>query len=188
MTTAIVISQPTGTRATTGSTMPTAAVVVAAILLSGCSRSDIGSQGNPGNSRVVTNSAGQRGISAQELERPNQPDTTAGNTSDDSLAQKVRVALSTGTTGTTGVYSEDLLLGIRVTASNGVVTLSGDVGNQSSRNDLATRAAAIQGVTGVRNELRVVEGASRPRPGAPSGRGQTDAVPQQSSPQPEAAR
>jgi len=154
-------------------------LLVAAILLNGCGRSDTDGQGNPSISRVVTNSAGQRGISNQELKRPDQPDSASGISSDEALAQKVRVALSTGTTGTTGAYSEDLLLGIGVTATNGVVTLSGDVGNQSSRDDLATRAAAIGGVASVRNELRVVEGASQPRPGAPSGRGKTDAVPQQ---------
>lgn len=140
--------------------------------------------GNNSISRVSTNATGQKGTYAQETIPPANSAGSADSPSDQALAQKVRVAISTGTTGTTGVYSEDLLVKIGVTAAAGVVTLTGEVGNRSTKEAFAERARAVGGVREVRNELRVVEGAPRPRPGAPTGRGQTDAVPQQDSVRP----
>jgi hypothetical protein len=128
-------------------------------------------------SRVITNALGQRGLSLNETNAPNAA-TGQGADSDQALAQKVRVALSTGTTGTTGTYSTDTLLTIGVTAENGLITLTGEVGSQSSRTALEERAKSIQGVKSVRNELRVSPNAAEPTPGAPAGRGQVETVPQ----------
>ncbi len=133
-------------------------------------------------SRVISNTADAG------LPRIQQTDATTGadrgDSADVALAHKVRVALSTGTTGATGVYSEDLLAGIGVTATNGVVTLTGTVGDQSVSQAFEARAKAIGGVKSVHNELRVAEGAPSPAPGVPSGSGEVEPVPQQDSAKP----
>jgi hypothetical protein len=128
-------------------------------------------------SRVITNALGHRGLSLNETNPPNAA-AGEGADPDQALAQKVHVALSTGTTGTTGTYATDTLLDIGVTAANGLVTLTGEVGSQSSRTALEERAKSIQGVKSVRNELRVSPKADVPTPGAPAGRGQVETVPQ----------
>jgi osmotically-inducible protein OsmY len=134
-------------------------------------------EGSRTMSRVSTNGAGQP-ASAEH------GGASGVSIDDQALAQQVRVAISTGTTGTTGVYSEDLLVKIGVTAANGVVTLTGQVGSASVKEAFANRASAVKGVRSVRNELQVVEGAATPSPAVPNGRGQTDAVPQQDSARP----
>jgi hyperosmotically inducible protein len=178
-------------------------------LAAGCGRSDPHDQGTgaPGvqtganSSRQTDNSTaapdaqpqyGQGGTSttsriagsaADNTGTAQNPSSDASQTqlSDSELARKVHVALSTGTTGTTGVYTPDLLIDeIKVTASDGVVTLTGTVGSEASKQSFEQRARDIEGVKSVVNQLSVSPNKTDkgPMPGAPAGRGQTDAIPQ----------
>lgn len=100
---------------------------------------------------------------------------------DQALAERVRIALSTGSTGTTGRYTEDMLADIGVTASGGAITLSGEVGSEEAKQLMGSRAQSIEGVTSVNNQLRVTPGKENPGPfpGVPAGRGKNgDVVPQ----------
>lgn len=135
-----------------------------------------GQGGTSTTSRISGNPAGNTGTAQN-------PSSDASQTrlADAELARKVHIALSTGTTGTTGVYTPDLLLDeIKVTASNGVVTLTGTVGSQASRQSFEQRARDIEGVKSVVNQLTVSSNRTDkgPMPGAPAGRGQTDVIPQ----------
>lgn len=141
-----------------------------------------GKGGTSTTSRIAADATGQIEPNSARTSPPGGP-ADPHTLSDDELARKVHVALSTGTTGTTGAYAPDMLLDqISVTASNGSVTLSGVVGSQSAKTRFGERARAIQGVKEVNNQLSVSPSApgKGPFPGAPSGRGQTDVVPQTS--------
>ncbi|MHC1768631.1 MAG: BON domain-containing protein [Verrucomicrobiia bacterium] len=181
-----------------------ALALLLAILVVGCGRNDSGGAG-AGSPAFETgeDSARQTGVSSAAPDA--QPQYGPGGTSptsriapvaapglqppdaasqaglsDAELARKVHVALSTGTSGTTGVYTPDLLMDeITVSASNGVVSLAGPVGSQKARQWLEQRARSIEGVKRVINLLFVSPDAGPgPLPGAPAGRGQTDAIPQ----------
>ncbi len=141
-----------------------------------------GKGGTSTTSRIATDATGQMETNSASTGQPSGP-ADPHTLSDNELATKVHVALSTGTTGTTGAYAPDMLLDqISVTASNGSVTLSGVVGSQSAKTRFGERARAIQGVKEVNNQLTVSPSAPGrgPFPGAPAGRGQTDVVPQTS--------
>src|SRR5215470_14806423 len=57
--------------------------------------------------------------------------------------------------------------GLVVSASNGVVTLSGNVSSEAARNAAANDAAQVTGVKTVVNNLQVVPGASAGTMGSP---------------------
>jgi osmotically-inducible protein OsmY len=77
------------------------------------------------------------------------------NTVDEDLRQRVTVALSTGSVGTQGVLPSDLLTDIKVSVTNRVVTLKGDVMSEDRRKTLAKRVAGLDGVKSVNNQLTV---------------------------------
>jgi hypothetical protein len=77
---------------------------------------------------------------------------------DKELASAVRVALSTGSTGTTGVIAEDQLTKIQVTAKGGVVTLTGPVENEEEKKIIEKQVAGMKGVKSVVNQLQVAPG------------------------------
>lgn len=75
--------------------------------------------------------------------------------SDEELAKSIRVAISTGSTGTTGVIAEDQLTKIQVTASNGQVTLSGPVASEDEKRIIEKQVSGLKGVKSVVNNLQV---------------------------------
>src|SRR5205085_3578061 len=70
-------------------------------------------------------------------------------TVDEDLRQRVTVALSTGSVGTQGVLPSQLTTDIKVNVTNRVVTLSGDVASEKSKQAIGKRVAGLDGVTKV---------------------------------------
>ena len=77
------------------------------------------------------------------------------STVDEDLRQRVTVALSTGSVGTQGVLPSNLTTDIKVSVTNRVVTLRGDVSSEKSRETLGKRVAGLDGVKSVNNQLAV---------------------------------
>jgi hypothetical protein len=79
----------------------------------------------------------------------------AGNeeVADRELAKKIKVALTTGSTGTTGVIAKDQLTRIDVQVSDGIVTLSGPVANENEKKTVGEQVSAMNGVRSVVNNL-----------------------------------
>jgi hypothetical protein len=78
-----------------------------------------------------------------------------GQASDDELAKKIKVALTTGSTGTTGVLAENQLTPIDVGVRNGEVTLRGPVSSEEEKQTIQKQVEGMRGVRSVRNELTV---------------------------------
>ena len=78
-----------------------------------------------------------------------------GQALDEELAKKIKVALTTGSMGTTGVIAADQLTKIQVQVRNGVVTLSGPVSTEDEKQDLQKRVEGMKGVQSVQNNLTV---------------------------------
>jgi hypothetical protein len=76
-------------------------------------------------------------------------------TVDEDLRQRVKVALSTGSVGTQGVIASDQLTDIKVAVTNRIVTLSGNVKSEKSKQTIAKRVAGLDGVQSVNNNLSV---------------------------------
>lgn len=74
---------------------------------------------------------------------------------DEELAKQVKVALTTGSAGTTGVIAENQLTKIDVQARDGVVTLSGPVSSESEKRTIGNQVAGMRGVKSVQNQLTV---------------------------------
>ena len=83
-----------------------------------------------------------------------------GQESDSELAKQIRVALSTGSLGTTGAIAENQLTKIQVSAENGIVTLTGPVESEAERQDIEKRVSGMKGVRGVKNLLMIARNAS----------------------------
>ena len=100
---------------------------------------------NEQTTQIVTNSA-----------KGNAPVNYKGaSTVDEDLRQRVTVALSTGSVGTQGILPSNLTTDIKVSVTNRVVTLRGDVASEKSRETLAKRVAGLDGVKSVNNQLTV---------------------------------
>lgn len=84
-----------------------------------------------------------------------QTDTGGAVSVDKDLSQRVRVALSTGSVGTQGILATDQLTDIKVTATNRMVTLRGEVISQENKEIIGKRVAGLDGVKGVNNQLTV---------------------------------
>ncbi|MFO1501641.1 MAG: BON domain-containing protein, partial [Verrucomicrobiota bacterium] len=139
-----------------------AALVGLSLGLTGCNRNHEAQGGlsapNHGSAEAITPAPHQLGRGPQDTNvsqvvPTNGAALNSGPGQNQALAQKVHVALSTGTTGTTGAYSDDMLLKIQVVASNGWVTLVGTVPTDAVRTVLGERARAVDGVRGVDNRL-----------------------------------
>jgi hypothetical protein len=78
-----------------------------------------------------------------------------GQASDEELAKKVKVALTTGSMGTTGVLAENQLTPIDVKVQNGEVTLRGPVSSDQEKQTIQKQVEGMKGVRSVRNELTV---------------------------------
>lgn len=155
-------------------------LLCALVLLAGCGRNEPGAGGSdlkqegvsdrqsgPGMSNPVPLSASDpqprfnqtgQNLSTQVLTNGGSAKTNAapaGGGADAALRDRVLVALSTGSTGTTGVVAEGALADtIEVAVTNGVVTLRGTVGNREEIERLAGQVQAMEGVRSVNNELR----------------------------------
>jgi osmotically-inducible protein OsmY len=75
--------------------------------------------------------------------------------SDEELASQIKVALTTGSTGTTGAIPEKMLTAIGVQVHQGEVTLSGPVASEDEKKSIGKQVAAFEGVRAVRNNLTV---------------------------------
>ena len=78
-----------------------------------------------------------------------------GQSSDLELQKQVKVALTTGSTGTTGAIAEDQLTEIDVQVRDGVVTLNGPVSSEDEKESIGRQVAGFKGVKSVRNNLTV---------------------------------
>src|SRR4051812_4714822 len=131
-----------------------AAFVLAAGLFAGCrdtnsSNISAKSEGNPDeiakNPTIVraTNDVGTGSVKSVAISK------------DDELGQRIRVVLSTGTTGLTGTIPDKDLLPINVAVSNGAVILTGKVSSESDKALAGKWAAGVAGVTSVQNNLEI---------------------------------
>ncbi|MDB6041437.1 MAG: hypothetical protein JWM99_5278 [Verrucomicrobiales bacterium] len=145
--------------------MNKAVLILAGMVLVGCSKSDrVGSdapnkvEGNDFGKRteIVSNDtqsavgvapASQKSSGGNQIGGPGDKDGTAVVGTDIELQQRVRVAISTGSTGTSGRIAESQLSPIEVTAKDGVVTLRGPV--EASRRD--TMVKVVRGLPGVKS-------------------------------------
>lgn len=78
-----------------------------------------------------------------------------GQASDRELEKKIRVALTTGSVGTTGLIAEDQLTKIQVQAQDGNVTLTGPVASEGEKESVERQVAGMKGVKSVKNQLTV---------------------------------
>ena len=81
-----------------------------------------------------------------------------GQESDEELAKKIRIALTTGSMGTTGVIAENQLTKIQVQSQDGNVTLTGPVSSEGEKQTVQKQVAGMKGVKSVQNQLTVVQG------------------------------
>jgi osmotically-inducible protein OsmY len=79
----------------------------------------------------------------------------AGQSADEELAKKIKVAITTGSLGTTGVIAEEQLTKIDVSVKDGVVTLRGPVGTEREKQVIEKQITGLKGVNSVQNELTV---------------------------------
>ena len=93
-----------------------------------------------------------------------QSQTLPGQGADQELAKQIRIALTTGSVGTTGVIAENQLTKIQVQAEGGNVTLSGAVGSEGEKQAVEKQVSGMKGVKSVNNQLTVQPGASAKNP------------------------
>lgn len=72
---------------------------------------------------------------------------------DEELAKQIKVALTTGSTGTTGTIAENQLTKIDVKVRDGHVTLSGPAANENEKRWIERQVAGFKGVKSVQNNL-----------------------------------
>ncbi|MGV3771458.1 MAG: BON domain-containing protein [Verrucomicrobiales bacterium] len=77
------------------------------------------------------------------------------DTPDNELAERIKVAISTGSLGTTGIIAADQLTSIQVQAKDGVVTLTGKVGSEKERETMIKRVKGLEGVKDVVANLTI---------------------------------
>jgi hypothetical protein len=87
-----------------------------------------------------------------------------GQNADDELARQIRVALTTGSVGTTGAIAENQLTAIQVQSRDGHVTITGPVGSEQEKQTIEKRVAGMGGVKSVQNKLIVDRSADSKNP------------------------
>jgi hypothetical protein len=80
---------------------------------------------------------------------------TGAGTVDQDVRQRVLVSLSTGSVGTQGVLASNQLTDIKVSVTNRVVTLQGEVVSDKNKEVIGKRVAGMDGVKSVNNQLTV---------------------------------
>lgn len=130
-------------------------------------RKESGEEPNFGSATDITSNNGQRetnalnaadnglGGPAQRASGNYQSQPLPGQASDQELAKKVKVSLTTGSLGTTGVLAEEQLTKIDVSVQDGVVTLRGPVASEDEKRIIEKQVSGMKGVKSVRNELTV---------------------------------
>ena len=103
-------------------------------------------------SRIETQTKAMGGLLETNLQ---QASKTLEDTVDNELAERIKVAISTGSLGTTGIIAADQLTSIKVSANDGVVTLSGKVGSEKERETMIKRVQGLQGVKEVNAQLEI---------------------------------
>jgi osmotically-inducible protein OsmY len=90
-------------------------------------------------------------------------DTQIGSdTSADQLAQRVQRELATDSTGASVLTSKGIASNISVTSDKGTITLRGSVPSEQDKRNIGIRAAKIEGVSSVDNQL-IVSSATLPQ-------------------------
>lgn len=84
-----------------------------------------------------------------------QSEPLPSQSSDEELAKQIKVAITTGSMGTTGAIAENQLTRIDVRVQNGAVTLRGPVSSQEERRVIEKQVAGMKGVRSVQNQLTV---------------------------------
>ena len=120
-----------------------------------------GTQVNTNNLNVADNGIGGP---MQRQSGNYQSQEIPGQSSDQELAKQIRIALTTGSLGTTGVIAENQLTKIQVQAQNGAVTLSGAVSSEGEKQSVEKQVSGMKGVTSVNNQLTVQPGANAKNP------------------------
>ncbi|MGZ8899008.1 MAG: BON domain-containing protein, partial [Limisphaerales bacterium] len=93
-----------------------------------------------------------------------QSPSVPGQSSDQELAKQIKIALTTGSMGTTGVIAENQLTKIDVQVQNGTVTLTGAVGSDDEKRTIQKQVSGMKGVQSVNNQLTVQPGATARNP------------------------
>jgi osmotically-inducible protein OsmY len=93
-----------------------------------------------------------------------QTQPTSAQISDEELTKQIKVALTTGSTGTTGAIPENMLTKIDVQVHNGKVTLSGPAATEEEKNSIGKQVAGFKGVRSVENNLTVGGSGRNQRP------------------------
>jgi osmotically-inducible protein OsmY len=93
-----------------------------------------------------------------------QSQSMPGQASDQELAKQIRIALTTGSVGTTGVIAENQLTQIQVQAQGGNVTISGAVSSADEKEAVEKQVSGMKGVKSINNQLIVQPGASAKNP------------------------
>ncbi|HTG45820.1 MAG TPA: BON domain-containing protein [Verrucomicrobiae bacterium] len=118
------------------------------------SATDISKAGEPASNNVNAADNGLGGP-AQRESGNYQRQPIPGQSSDQELAKQIKVALTTGSTGTTGTIAEDQLTKIDVQVQNGSVTLSGPVTTEAEKKLIEKQMSGFKGVKAVQNNLAV---------------------------------
>jgi osmotically-inducible protein OsmY len=114
-----------------------------------------GAQVNTNQLNVADNGIGGP---AQRASGNYQSQSMPGQAADQELAKQIKIALTTGSVGTTGVIAEDQLTKIDVQVQNGAVTLSGAVASQQEKQTIQKQVSGMKGVQSVNNQLTVQPG------------------------------
>jgi hypothetical protein len=117
-------------------------------------RSD-GTQVNTNQLNVADNGIGGP---AQRASGNYQSQSLPGQSADQELAKQIKIALTTGSVGTTGVIAENQLTKIDVQVQNGTVTLSGAVASEQEKQTIQKQVAGMKGVQSVNNQLTIQPG------------------------------
>ena len=97
---------------------------------------------------------------AQRASGNYQSQSMPGQATDQELAKQIKIALTTGSVGTTGVIAENQLTKIDVQVQNGTVTLSGSVASEQEKQTIQKQVAGMKGVQSVNNQLTVQPGSA----------------------------
>jgi hypothetical protein len=127
------------------------------------SATDISRNGEMPSNRLNSADIGLGGPVQREVGNYKQHPTDTQH-SDGELAKQIKVALTTGSTGTTGTIAADQLTPIDVQVQNGNVTLSGPVSSDAEKTTIGKQVAGFKGVKSVQNNLSVGQAARDQKP------------------------
>jgi hypothetical protein len=120
------------------------------------SATDIQSASSPNQPTNPLNAAdnGHGGPASRESGNyQNQP--MPGQNQDQELAKQIKVALTTGSMGTTGALADNQLTPIDVSVRNGVVSLTGPVSSAKERDIILKQVKGFKGVHSVEDHLQI---------------------------------